>query len=203
MTSKRMILLSLIVGAAALAAANPLPVCGWEECDETVFWVEGPGIEPIIATRVTAPEPVVEGDYSLKLVQNAPDAAPLALLAYLDSYSDNVQIHFEIAWYKSEPESGPNRILARYLPDDLDAGGPETPTGTGWQWISHNWQMIPGQSGLAIYVEMPGDAGDTIWLDHMVVIPTGAGTIRVTMPCSHSVVPAEGSTLSAVKDLYR
>jgi len=208
MTSRRTLLLAIITGLAAAAAANPLPSCGWENCDETVLGIAGPGTEPILATRAMAPDPVLEGSHSLRLVHNAPGAAPRAYLAYINGVGNGAQIGIEIARYDDAPGGGSCRIRGRYndsLPGNLDAndgdaGGPEDPGGTGWQWISHTWVMAGGHSGLVIDVELLGEAGDTIWLDVMVVFPPGSCTM--TIPC-YTVVPAEGSTFSAVKDLFR
>jgi len=201
--STRTLLLSIIIGIAASAAANPLLVFGWEECDETVLDLDGPGIEPILAARVTAPDPVFDGNYSLRLVHNAPGATPRATIAYVQGLSPGAEVHIEIVRFDAAPEGGSCRIRGRYLADDSDAGGPEDPVGTDWQWISHTWQITAGYSGLAIDVEMIGEAGDTVWLDDMVVFPLGSDGELMTPCWDYWFVPVEGSTLSGVKDLFR
>lgn len=203
MISTRTLLLSIIVGIAASAAANPLPDCGWEYCDDTVLALDGPGIEPIIASRVTAPDPVNNGDYSLRLVHNAPGETPRAHLAYAEDLTAGTLVVFEIARYASDPGGGSCRFRGRYLPDNIDAGGPEDPGGSGWQWIAYQWTITGGHTGMIIEVEMTGEAGDTVWLDDMVAVPAGEGTYTLTIPCFYSVVPVATSTLSAVKDLFR
>ncbi|MDY0109934.1 MAG: hypothetical protein RBT60_08370 [Candidatus Krumholzibacteria bacterium] len=203
MIATRTLLLSIIVGVAASAAANPLPVFGWEDCGATVLGLDGPGIEPILAARVTAPDPVYDGNYSLRLAHNAPGATPRATIAYVYGLSPDAQVHIEIVRFDAEPAGGSCRIRGRYLADDSDAGGPEDPVGTGWQWIVHTWQMTADYSELAIDVEMIGDAGDTVWLDGMIVFPVGSNGELVTPCWDHWFVPVEGSTLSAVKDLFR
>jgi len=53
MITRSMSMLAVIIGVAVTAAANPIPVHGWEDCWEAVLGLEGPGIEPILATVVT------------------------------------------------------------------------------------------------------------------------------------------------------
>ncbi len=203
MLVKRMLLLCVVAGMAVAVAANPLPVCGWEECGDTVLWMDGPGIEPILATRVTAPDPVIEGEHSLKLVHNAPGATPRACLMYVEGLGGGLQIYFDIGVYDAAPGTGAYRIRGQYLPGDIDAGGPQTPGGAGWQWISHVWSIPAGHNDLIIWVEMLGDAGDTVWFDLMTAMPGGGATATFSAPCWYDVVPAGASTFSAVKDLFR
>ncbi|HOX24158.1 MAG TPA: hypothetical protein PLL30_00210 [Candidatus Krumholzibacteria bacterium] len=207
MKPRQTILVLALAGLATVAAGNPLPGCGWEDCPETVLGLAGPGMEPIIASLAMAPDPVLEGIRSLRLVHNAPGWAPRAYLAYVDGVGNGDRIMVEIARYAAAPGIAPCRIRGRYndsLPDldvnDGDAGGPDDPGGLGWQWVSYTWEMAGGHSGLVIDVEMTGEAGDTVWLDMMIVVPPGDCTLAI--PC-YTVVPAQGRTYSAVKDLFR
>ncbi len=205
MISRHMFMLAVIIGVAVTAAANPIPVHGWEDCPEAVLGLEGPGMEPILATVVTAPDPVGEGSYSLRLEHNTTDALthPKAHLAYVENLGDGAQVVFSIGLYDPVPAGGTCWIRGRFTPSGVEAGGPDMPVGSGWQSVWHTWELPAGDSGLIIYAEMPGMIGDTVWLDEMVVFLSGSNG-HVQTPCYEEwVVPVAGSTLSEVKDLFR
>jgi hypothetical protein len=200
-------ILLLTIGIALTVVANPLPDCGWEYCEQTVLGLWGPGAPPIEATIASAPDPVLDGQHSLRLVQNSPAGTSRAYLAYVSGIGNGAHVTLEMARYDPTPGAPSCRIRGRYndsLPgnldaDDGDAGGPADPPDAGWQWISHTWVMSGDHSGLVIDIELLGEPGDAVWLDDMVIVPPSSCTLA--MPC-FIVVPSERHSFGEVKQLF-
>ena len=110
MVLKRTIVLGLVLAGFVLsAAANPLPSvgCWWEDPTTTVLGFFGTGDPPIIATNVTAPDPVFEGERSLRLEDNSPSGTPQGFLCYIWDLNDGDVVTAWFMRYDDTPTSAP------------------------------------------------------------------------------------------------
>jgi hypothetical protein len=214
MTLRRTILLLavLTLGLALPALANPLPDigCWWEDPSVTVLGLYGDGDPPIIVANVTTPDPVFEGDRSLRLQDNAESGTPQAYLAYIWGLEDGDQVTAWFYRYDDTPDGAPScRIWGHWndeLPDNPDGysgsagGNNDYGVDVGWGLLEHTWTVAEGHTGLVIEVRTYSGIGDTVWIDSFTVIPPGDCTVQTP---DMLVVGTEGRTLTDVKALFR
>jgi len=206
------LLLIAFTGALALSAvANPLPSigCWWEDESTTVLGLYGDGDPPIIVTNVTAPDPVFDGDRSLRLVDNAESGTPQAFLAYVWGLEDGDHVIAGFWRYDDTPGGSPScRIWGHWndeLPDNPDGysgsagGNSDYGPGTGWDYVEHDWEVVDGHTGLVIEIRIYSNAGDTIWIDNFEVLPPDDCVVQTP---EMLVVGTESKTLSDVKALF-
>ena len=204
---KKLLLLLALVALAVPAAANELFTFGWEDGTSTVlslFPVDG-----MIVSNVTSPEPVYDGTYSLKTVDNAATGTPQAYVCWIRGLMDGDVVTASIARYDDTPALSPSgRIWAHYNDDPLDvdgyagsaSGNNDYGLGEGWDVTSWTWTMAGGHTGLVIEVRTYSNPGDTVWWDNLVVeTPTREG-IFCEFPGGY--IPVEGATFSSIKALY-
>jgi len=205
------IVLGLVLILAQGVLANPLPIldCGWED-GETVLGLFGTGDPPILATNVGAPDPVLSGDYSLRLEDNSPTGTPQAFVAYVWGLTDGQVITAGFWRYDDTPDGSPScRIWAHWndeLPDNPDAnsgsagGNGEYGDGLGWDETTWEWTVADGHTGLVIEVRTYSGPGDTVWIDEMFIIPPD--DCWVMTPC-FTVVANATASFGHIKALYR
>lgn len=193
------------------AAANPVPVieCGWEN-DEGAIALVGTGDPAIIATNVTAPDPVLGGVRALRLEDNSPSGTPEAWVAYLYDLEDGDVVTIGFWRYDTTPGGAPSvRIWGHWadgLPTDLETengsagGNSDYGLGEGWDYVEHTWTVADGHTGLVIEARIYSNAGDTVWIDDLLISPPGSCT--VVTPCL-TVVENETTTFGGLKAEYR
>ena len=198
----------LVIG---IASANPLPGiwCEWEN-GETAFALVGTGDPAIIATNVADPDPVYAGLHSLRLEDNSPSGTPEAWVAYLYNLNNGDEVTVGFWRYDITPSDAPSlRIWGHWadgLPGDLETengsagGNSDYGLGEGWDYVEHTWTVADGHTGLVIEARVYSNAGDTVWIDELVVMPPQNCTI--VTPCM-TVVDTEKSTFGALKAGYR
>lgn len=200
-----------IAGALATPAdANPLPVpqYGWED-GGTVLGLYGSGDPPIIATNVGAPDPVFMEMHSLRLVDNEPSGTPQAYVAFIWNLVDGDVVTAGFWRYDVTPGAAPScRIWAHWndeLPDNPDGysgtagGNNDYGPGTGWDYVSWDWTVTGGHTGLVIEVRTYTNPGDTVWIDDVEVLAPEHAWIKFPGP---GPVANESSTWGGVKALF-
>jgi len=213
MVLKRTIVLGLLlVGFVLSATANPLPSvgCWWEDPSTTVLGLFGTGDPPIIATNVTAPDPVFEGERSLRLEDNSPSGTPQAFLCYIWDLNDGDVVTAWFMRYDDTPTSAPScRIWGHWndeLPDNPEGysgsagGNSDYGADEGWGLLEHTWTVEGGHTGLVIEVRTYSSPGDVVWIDAFEVIPPDDCVVQTP---EMLVVGTESQTLSDVKALFR
>jgi hypothetical protein len=205
---KKLLLLLTLVALAAPAVADEFFTFGWEDGTSTMLSVF-PLPDGMIATNVTSPEPVYDGSYSLKTVDNAVSGTPQGYVAWIRGLQDGDIITASIARYDDTPGASPSgRIWGHYNDNPLDvngyngsAGGTDDyGLGLGWDITSKVWTMSGGHTGLVIEVRTYSVLGDTVWWDNLTVqTPTRQG-IFCEFPGGY--IPVENNTISSIKALY-
>jgi hypothetical protein len=198
-----------VCGLTAPAGANPVPdiFCGFEG-GETVLDLFGTGEPPILAENVG--DVFYGGDSSLRLIDNSPSGTPQAYIAYIWGLTDGQEITAGFWRYDDTPGAAPSCRIWGHWNDELpenpggyngSAGGnSDYGPGTGWDETTHTWTVEGGHTGLVIEVRVYSNAGDTVWIDDLWILPPGECTIQT--PCE-IVVPVRTTTFSEVKALYR
>ena len=213
MNLKRMIVLGLLLtGFALSASANPLPSlgCWWEDPTTTVLGFFGTGEPPIIATNVTAPDPVFEGDRSLRLEDNSPSGTPQAFLCYIWDLEDGDQVTAWFMRYDDTPTGAPScRIWGHWndeLPDNPEGysgssgGNSDYGADEGWGLLEHTWIVEGGHTGLVIEVRTYSSAGDVIWIDAFEVFTPDDCVVQTP---EMLVVSTEAQSFGSLKALFR
>ena len=201
------LLLVICIGGAALAEEVNY---GWE--DGGTILNAYPNPDSVIATNINAWTPgenVYDGNFALKLEDNAESGTPQAFLVYLWGLQDNDEITVGFWRYDDTPDGSPSvRIWGHWndeLPENPDgysgsAGGNEDyGMGEGWDYTEWTW-TVAGNTGLVIEARTYSSAGDTVWLDNLYV--SAPDHVLIQIP-GCSPVGTEMSTLSDVKTLFR
>ena len=182
---------SVVFGGAAQAAV----VCsnsafyGWED-GGTVLGLYGTGTPPIIATNVTAPDPVFAGLRSLRLEDNSPTGTPEAQLAWVTGLLDGDIVEASFFRYDTTPGSpGPPscRIWGMYTAGGAYAGSAggnsDYGPGTGWDQTGCTWTFDDGladdRDGLLIVARTYSNPGDTVWVDELYVCAPEHALIQI------------------------
>jgi hypothetical protein len=159
----------------------------------TYDWEDGGTIlgsyNDIDANNVSDPEPVFEGQSSLKLIDQASSGTPQAYVAWITNLQDGDEVTVGFWRYDTTPGTGPScRIWAHYTKDlnnieswSGSAGGNgDYGPGTGWDYTEHTWTFVDDgeNNGLVIEARTYTDPGATAWIDNLTVTaPTHAAVI--------------------------
>ncbi len=204
--------LVLMVCFAAVAIANPLPIigCGWEDANHTVLNLYGTGDPPILVTNVTSPDPVYDGNRSLRLEDNSPSGTPQAFLCYIWDLNDGDQVYASFMRYDDTPDGAPSCRIWGHWNDDLpldpdgysgSAGGnSDYGSDVGWGLLDHTWTVADGHTGLVIEVRTYSNAGDTVWIDNFEVFPPDECTVQTP---EAFIVENQSRSFDEVKALFR
>ena len=146
---------------------------------------------PIEATNVTAPDPVHNGQHSLKLIDGG-EGTPQAYVAYITGLSNGDVVSANFWIFDITPGQGVSpraRIWAHYVTNDnineyggSASGNPSYSDGSGWCNLEWSWTIDLGydRTGLVIEVRTYSDLGDTVWIDDLSV--TAPETARIYVP---------------------
>jgi hypothetical protein len=202
-----MLLVAVALMFALPAFANPVPVVDWE-CHYTVLGLYGAGDPPIIATNVGVPDPVWEGERSLRLEDNSPSGTPQAYVAWVRGLVGGETITACISRYDDTPGVSPScRIWGHWNDDPEDVNGyagsaggnPDYGPGTGWDQTCHEWTNTDMHYGLVIEIRTYSSPGDVVWVDELVIdAPMHA---EIVIPDCQS--PVTEATWSVIKALYQ
>lgn len=194
------ILFFLVSGSAALTVDYD-----WED-GGTILSSYG----DIDAFNVVSPDPVHGGTRSLKLVDQAASGTPQAYVAWITglAHGDTVEAGF---WrYDTTPGAAPScRIWAHYTPvgGDIDSyagsadGNADYGPGTGWDYTSYTYVFDSDgdtRDGLVIECRTYSSAGDTVWLDDLVIVAPDHATVVTPRE-----TPVAERTWGAIKALFR
>jgi hypothetical protein len=183
------------------------PGCGWED-GEDVLGLYGTGDPPMFAVPVTSPEPVYEGDYSLRLEDNSESGTPQAYVAWITGLLDGDEVTAQFHRYDDTPGSSPSCRIWGHWNDSDDVmgyngsagGNSDYGPGTGWDLADYTWTVVDGHTGLVVEVRTYSNPGDTVWIDELyVVAPEHAAVVT---PC-YGLVPVQDKSWGAIKALYR
>ena len=205
------LVLILACGLASVATATTIDY-GWED-DGTVLGIyPDPALPSIIATNVPGwtGEPVHNGNFSLRLEDNAPDSTPQAFLVFFWNLQDGDVINVGFWRYDTTPGAAPSvRIWGHWnddLPDDPDgysgsAGGEyDYGLGEGWDYTFFDYTVVDGHTGLVIEARTYSVDGDTVWLDDMhIEMPDH---VYAQIP-GCSPIDTESESWGGVKALFR
>jgi len=190
MKSMATLIAGIVMVASLGANADLISDYGWEDGEGTVLGLYGTGEPPIIATNVGAPDPVFDGDRSLRLEDNSPTYTPEAFVAWITDLEAGDVVEAGFWRYDDTPGSAPScRIWGVYTTDPLDiysyggsAGGNEDyGAGVGWEYVDYTWIFDPGydRTGLRIVARTYSNPGDTVWLDGIHVVAPDHATIHL------------------------
>jgi hypothetical protein len=207
--------LFLLAGLACFATVAPAVTVvdyGWEDAGTVLGIYPDPDLPSIIATNVASWEgdPVHAGNFSLRLVDNAPSGTPQAYVAFIWGLQDGDMVTAGFWRYDDSPDASPSvRIWAHWNdelpvnPDGYDgsaSGNGDYGPGTGWDYTDYTWTVVDGHTGIVIEARTYSNPGDTVWLDDMhIEIPDHA---FVQIP-GCSPIAVESETWGSVKNLYR
>jgi hypothetical protein len=207
----RLITLFLILAFAGVAGAETVVDYGWED-DGDVLAIY-PDEDSIIPSNVAEWEPgeqVYDGNFALKLVDNAESGTPQAYLVYLWFLQDGDEITVSFYRYDDSPEAAPSvRIWGHWnheLPGNPEGysgsagGNGDYGPGEGWDQTEYTWTAVDGHSGLVIEARTYSLAGDTVWLDNLHI--EAPDHVWIQIPGCSSVGPGD-ATWSDVKSLFR
>jgi hypothetical protein len=202
---------ALVLLMASAAAANPilLPGYGWED-GGTVLGMSGTGDPPLIATAVTAPDPVHWENASLRLVDNSPSGTPQAYIAFIWNLQEGDYVMAGFWRYDDSPGAAPScRIWGHWnnsLPwnpegyDGSAGGNDDYGNGQGWGYTSWEWIVPAGQVGLVVEVRVYSNPGDTVWVDDVEVLAPEHALIQFP---GDGPVDVENRAWGEVKSLFR
>lgn len=180
---------------------------GWEDLGD-VLGLYGTGTPPIIATNVGAPDPVHEGERSLKLEDNSPTGTPEAYVIWVKGLVDGDVVEAGFWRYDTTPAASPScRIWAHWNDDPNDiygyngsaGGNDDYGPGEGWDQTTHSWTVEAGHTGIVIVARTYSVEGDTVWIDEMFCIAPDSAEIIIP----EGQTPVEDTSWSAIKALYR
>jgi len=179
----------LALGVCALPASAVTVEFDWESGGTFIkAFPEG----EMEAYRVTHPDPVYAGDWSLKLVDAAPTGTPQGYLAWIDGLQDGDIVTASFWRYDDTPGASPSsRIWAHYTAaggtiDDYagsaggnnDYGPGEGWDQTGWTWVFDS--NLGARGGLVIEVRTYSNPGDTVWIDNLSI--TAPDGVMIQLP---------------------
>jgi len=177
----------LVVGlmvAPSSALAQQTVEYGWE--DNPTEAILGSYYD-IDATVVEAPDPVYEGTYSVKLVDQAASGTPQAYVAWVVNLQEGDEVYAEFYRYDVTPGAAPScRIWGHYTSgpniDDYAGsadGNYDYGDGLGWDAATNGWtfEASTDRTGLVIEARTYSEAGDTVWIDAMKIIAPDHATI--------------------------
>ena len=187
------IAVGLVLSGAAAQANEVCPNLvnyGWEN-GGTVLGMFGSGDPPLVATNVTAPDPVHSGLRSLRLEDNSPTGTPEAHVAWVTGLQDGDVVQAGLSRYDTTPGAAPSaRIWAHYTAGGEYAGSAggnsDYGPGEGWDLVSHEWSFDAGaegdRDGLMIDVRVYSNPGDTVWMDDLYVCAPAGATVNMPIP---------------------
>jgi hypothetical protein len=210
---RKLFAIAAIMLLAAPVALAATAVYDWEN-GATVLTIFPAG--EMICTSVTAPDPVMNGIYSLKCEDADPSGTPDAYVAWVDGLVEGQVVTAGFWVYDDSAGVSPSgRIWAKYTAPggDVDsyagsAGGNSAySAGTGWEYLSWSWTFDDGavppdpptRGGLAIAVRTYSNPGDTVWLDHFDISYPDGAILHLPEPAS----PVESASWTNIKALYR
>ena len=182
-----------ISGEYQFAWTNPIFVNKIPTRTISYGWEDGGTIlasyNDIDANNVCNPEPVFDGQSSLRLLDMAASGTPQAYVAWIQNlkHGDEVTVGF---WrYDVTPETSPScRIWGHYTTDNNDiqsyggsaSGNSDYGPSTGWDYTEYTWTFEGNgeNNGLIIEARTYSNPGDTVWIDNLTVTaPTHAAVI--------------------------
>ena len=181
----------LVTKAYRFAWANPVFVNKTATRTVTYGWEDGGTLlgaySDIVASNVTAPVPVAEGEHSLQLVDQAASGTPQAYVAWVQDLREGDTVTVSLQRYDTTPGAAPScRLWGHYTDDANDiqsyvssAGGQDSyGTQDGWDTLGQTWTFDAAggtRTGLVIEVRTYSNPGDTVWVDDLsVTAPTHA-----------------------------
>lgn len=184
---RTMVALLAVAALAAPAAAVQVLDYGWED-GATIAGQYG----DIIATNVTAPDPVHSGARSLKLVDDQSSGTPQAYVAYIDGLSDGDVVTAGFWQYDVTPGGSPSaRVWGHYVDGDINSyagsasGNYDYAPGTGWSYVDFTWTFdsdFGSRDGLVIEARTYSNPGDTVWIDDLHIEAPDNATIVFPVP---------------------
>jgi len=202
---KRLVLCALMILVAVPVMATTV-LYGWEN-GETILGMYPDG--EMIATNVTAPDPVYAGMHALKLEDASPSNTPQAFVAWICGLTDGDVVTASFYCYDDTPDVSPSgRIWGHYVDGDIlayagSAGGSSTySSGIGWEQLSHSWTFDSDggtRDGLVIEARTYSVEGAIVYIDDLMI--TAPDACQIYLPCEPS--PVEESTWGGIKALYR
>lgn len=205
-----MIIVSVFLSAGLAQAGTH--TYGWEDSGTVLgfYGTNDDETEVMIATAVTAPDPVHGGIASLKLEDNMLDGTPQAFLAFVWGLQDGDVVNASFWRYDMTPTAAPSsRIWGHWndeLPDDYWAysgsasGQSDYGPGTGWDQAMYDYTVSGGHTGLVIECRTYSAPGDIVFIDDLeITIPDGASII---LPDANWV-GTEETSFGALKALFR
>ena len=179
-----------LVGLCTLAANAGTVNYGWED-GGTILGQYG----DIDSYNVGAPDPVYDGDRSLKLVDQAASGTPQAFVGWVTGLQNGDQVTAGFWAYDTTPDASPSgRIWGHYTNDLNDinayAGSPGLGSGysegTGWSYLEYTWTFDsasdPTRNGWVIEARTYSSPGDTVWFDNLTITAPDHATIYVPVP---------------------
>ena len=206
---RTLLMLVVVVVLASFAQAETV-FESWEG-SHSVLGMYGTGDPPIIAEPVLGlPIDPAHGAQMLQLTDNSPTGTPQAYVAWIRNLAETDTVTVTLHRYDITPGTAPScRLWGHWNDDPQDingyygsAGGNEDyGPGTGWDEVSWQWVVPPGNLSMGLVVEIRtySEPGDVVWVDAMTVAaPDGAWILT---PESGS--PVECASWAAIKALYR
>jgi hypothetical protein len=204
---KHVVILSLV-----LVTAMPVSAHVWYESWEgssSVLGMYGTGEPPLFAEPVSGSSiGAVDGTQVLWLMDNSPDGAPQAFVAWVQSLEAGDSVAASIWRYDDTPDAVPSCLLwANWNDDPVDinvydgtAGGDlDYGSTVGWGQLTGSWVVPTEHTGLVIQVRLHSRCGDELWVDALTVsVPDHAWVMLPTFTSD-----AEPRSWSAIKWLYR
>jgi hypothetical protein len=180
---------------------------GWEDF-KTVLGLRGRGYPPILATNVSAPDPVHSGLRSLRLEDNCPTKTPWAYIAWVTGLVEGDSVYAEFWRYDTSPWTVPScDIWAHWNDTDSldgysgDAGGSgHYGPGTGRDRASHVWHVSDGHTGLVVACRTYSSPGDVVWIDDLTIHAPAQAIVYTPSAGPSAVKP---TTWSSIKAAYR
>ena len=140
---------------------------------------------------VTTPDPVYEGAYSLKLVDDEASGTPRALLGWVAGLQDGDVVTVSFWRYDTTPAGAPScRLWANYTMSggDIDSyaasagGNSDYGPGEGWDLVEWTWEFesdLDTRNGLAIQCRTYSNPGDVVWIDEITIIGPDDASIQI------------------------
>ncbi len=203
---KKLLTLAVALSLCAAMAQAETVTYGWEDGGTILGMFPADGV---IVTNVGAPDPVHDGFYSLKVVDNAATGTPQAFVAFIWGLMDGDVVTAGFWRYDDTPDVSPScRIWAHWndeLPGNPDgytasaSGNSDYGLGLGWDFTSWDYTVVDGHTGLVIECRTYSNPGDTVWIDDLQIIAPDHAFIQVP---GSGPIANENQTWGQIKSLY-